>query len=240
MKALRCLFVPEKVPSFLAILILSRVWEIASRVSATLEELSDCLCRSVVFFRLREAPQTGLLYFFFNHSNQNQKAKQVIRVLLKQVLQQLQQIQLHVQNEYKRYIKSPHKIPTNLETLQRLLKSCVQEYYNLSGNRIFILIDALDELRGTRAEEENRERTNCLSCLQQLSETGQVRVLISTRLQYREILQRTFPDLQICAVRGDQGDIERYLDYRLDSILVPSFRGKIKKTILEANKSDNW
>jgi hypothetical protein len=154
--------------------------------------------------------------------------------------QLLPQIPIDVQNEYAAYIRDPENFKPR-EIFERLLMSSIQEYSNLSGNPVFILIDAFDEFHHSRAQQEKRERALFLSCMERLSKTAHVKILISTRLQYRDKLQKHFPESQICEVRGEQQDIERYLDYRLEHFEARgSLKGKIKDTIVEANKTDAW
>jgi hypothetical protein len=193
----------------------------------------------VIFHRLRETPQLGLLYFFFNHSNQEQRAEDAIRVLLKQLLRQLPKLPRDVHNQYSKYKRDPHNVMPGREIYENLLKSAVEEFFNMSSNQVFILVDAYDEFRSTQHEE--RERKCFRSCLLQLSETNKARILVSTRPQYRDLLQESISESRIAEIRGDLIDVERYIDYRLECFDVQAtMKDKIKAAILEENRGEAW
>jgi arginine utilization protein RocB len=150
----------------------------------------------------------GLLYFFFNQSNQKQTAEEVIRVLLKQALRQLQQIPSEVQNEYKRYKKDPHKITPTREKYQSLLECSLQEFAKLSSNPVFVLMDAYDEFVNPEGFEE-QERTELRSSLVKLCGLSSARILITTRPQHVNKLEDTFVGSRATSqILGDMDDIE--------------------------------
>jgi NACHT domain len=183
------------------------------------------------------------VYFFFNHSNQEQKAEEVIRILLKQALRQLQNIPADVQSEYNRYEKDPHNIMTNREKYESLLESSLQEFARLSSYPVFILLDAYDEFVNTKREE--RERKLLRSCLVDLCRASIARILITTRPQHVEKLKATFANSQATSeILGDMDDVERYLEKRLkdepEERISKGMKKRIKTTILDANRKESW
>jgi NACHT domain len=180
------------------------------------------------------------LYFLFNHSNREQKAEDVIRILLKQLVKQLPIIPIDVENEYNRYQKDPHNVMPSQEKFQSLLNSSIQDYFARTSNRAFILIDAYDEFRNCPEEEES-ERTYLRSCLQQLCAADMARVFITTRPQHRDTMQETFPGAQMVEIHGDLKDIEKYLENRLQHFKAqPAMKERIKSAIMDENQTEAW
>jgi hypothetical protein len=180
------------------------------------------------------------LYFLFNHSNREQKAEDVIRILLKQLVKQLLIIPVDVENEYNRYQKDPHNVMPSREKFQSLLNSSIQDYFARTSNRAFILIDAYDEFRNCPEEEES-ERTYLRSCLQQLCAADRARVFITTRPQHCVTMEESFPGGRLVEIHGDLNDIAKYLENRLEHFKAPpAMKERIKRTIMDANQTGAW
>jgi hypothetical protein len=155
-------------------------------------------------------------------------------------VRQFPQIPRVVENEYDGYKRDPHDLMPSQERFQILLKTLIQQYFDLSASRVFILIDAYDEFINTPKDEQH-ERACLLSFLKNLCSTGQTRVLVTTRPQYYGTIQAAFSDVGTAIIRGESIDIERYLEDRLDRInAAPSMKEKIKSAIMEGNKTENW
>jgi len=192
---------------------------------------------SVIFNRLREDPKLCMSYFFFNVSNRDETAENVIRVLLRQIVAQLRRVPGEVNAEYSRFQNDPHKVKPSLDTLASLLRSSLQAF---SSSPSFILLDAYDEFRN--ADNDEGQRSDLCSSLSEICRDGSARILITTRPQYRDVLKDTFSESQIVVVKGDLIDVERHLDERMRPLkrLNNELKANIKKAILDANREDAW
>ena len=192
---------------------------------------------SMIFNRLRENPKLGISYFFFNHSNREETAENVIRVLLRQSVAQLRRIPEDVSTGYFRFINDPHRMMPSRNTFANLLKTSLKEF---SSSPSFILLDAYDEFRNSSDEEG--QRTELCSSLCAIYRSGSTRILITTRPQCRQELKDTYSESQIAVVKGDSADIEKYLDDRIQPLkrLNDELKANIKKTILDANREEGW
>lgn len=193
-----------------------------------------------------QTPQLGIIYFFFNHAEHEQTAENVIRVLLRRLLDQLGRIPDEVQKEYSRYQSDPHNQMPDQTTYGRLLKRSVADFSRLNGNRVFILMDAYDEFLSGKEEKVERateERTALRECLSSLLiETDYAKLLITTRPQYLKELQDTFPKSNIANIHGDEKDMRTYISSRLKRF--PGLTDALKKCImdklLQANEQGKW
>jgi hypothetical protein len=192
---------------------------------------------SLIFNRLREDPTLCISYFFFNHSNRDELAENVLRELLRQVLAQLPTIPINVTTEYSRYKNDPHRIMPSQHTFTNLLKSSLEQF---SSSLKFILIDAYDEFRNT--DDEDSQRINLCSALSKISSDGSTRILMTTRPQCAQELKDSFPYSQIAFVKGDLADVEKYLDDKIRPLkrLNEKLKANIKETILESNRKELW
>ena len=125
---------------------------------------------------------------------------------------------------------------------ESMLKTCIEEFFNVHGNRVFILVDAYDELLSTKEgtpEAPAVERQAIRSCLSQIAESDNARILITTRPHYRKELADSFPKSQVIDIQGDLTDMTTYLSLRLES-LDDVKKKKIMDVLLNANKNENW
>lgn len=187
----------------------------------------------MIFNSLRKSPQIGILYFFFNHANRAQKSEDVIRVLLRQMVGQLEKIPDAINAEYFKYKTDPHKTMPSGDSYTKLLTACIDDFFKAYFNPVFILVDAYDEFKN--AENERKERKVLLSCLRQLCLTDKTRILITTRPQYREELRIALPGQQIIDIEANPADVEKYLNQRIKhEPLSNELKDAIKATITEA------
>jgi predicted metalloendopeptidase len=168
----------------------------------------------------------------------------VIRVLLRQLLDQLGKIPNDVRNEYSRYRNDPHKIMPDRDKYTSMLKGSIEEFFKAKQNRIFILVDAYDELLSSKEEKLERvtaERVAVRSCLAKLTETENAKVLITTRFQHREELKQSFIDSNIVDIHGELKDMRIYLEIRIGPLdLQDPLKVEIIETILEKNAEEKW
>lgn len=139
--------------------------------------------------------------------------------------------------EYSRYMNDPHKVPTSRVKLTSLLKSSLEQF---PSSPRFILIDAYDEFRNSEEEELQKKRLR--SALSEICGNDSAKILITTRPQCRYELKDNFSSSEIAVVKGDLGDVEKYLDdqIQLQNYLHPDLKSNIKQTILDANREEAW
>jgi len=200
--------------------------------------LQPCLtCSSAIFNRLRENPTLGISYFFFDDSNRDETAENVIRALLRQILAQLRRIPRDVSAEYSRFKNDPDRMIRSRYTFASLLKSSLEE---LSSSPSFILLDAYDEFRNK--DDEERQRAQLCSTLSAICRSTSAKILITTRPQCRHELKDVFSSSEIAVIKGDLIDVEKYLgdQIQLHKYLHDDLKANIKKTILDANREEAW
>ena len=217
--------------------------QIPSRVSSS--RLNVSLTRSsVIFNRLLQTPRLGIIYFFFNHSDRTQTAENVVRVLLRQLLTQMDAIPSEVRNEYSRYKQDPHKRMPDRQMYSNLLKCSIEAFFKANKTRIFVLVDAYDELLSTDEEKEINalaEKKAIRSSLSQLSGTGHAKILISTRPHYCQELRNSFPGAIVADVHGDPEDMKTYIKSRLEPFnFHEALKSEIMEQLLKASAKEKW
>jgi hypothetical protein len=105
-------------------------------------------------------------------------------------------------------------------------------------------VDAYDELLGTneqRGDKAAAERAAVLNCLSQLAEIHDVKILITTRHQYRDELLCALRTSKEATIRGDYKDTEMYLQNRLEPLPLPtSLKAVILAELMMANEAEAW
>lgn len=162
--------------------------------------------------------------------------------MLRQLLDQLKKIPDDVRKEYSRYKTGPHKIMPLQDWYESMLKTCIEEFFNVHRNRVFILVDAYDELLSTKEgtpEAPEGERRAIRSCLSQIAESDNAKILITTRRHYRKELEDSFPNTQVLDIHADLKDMTTYLSLRLENLSAVK-KKKIVDALLNANKNEKW
>ena len=186
----------------------------------------------MTFKSLHETPQIGLLYFFFNHANRRQTAEDVIRFLLRQLVNQFRTVPQRIELEYKKYENDPHKLMPTQGKWVKLFIDCLEEFVRLFFSRVFILLDAYDEFY--HEESEMKERADLLSYMQQISSIKDVRLFITSRIQYRGLLAQEF-SAPVAEIEVHVSDVDKYVVEQMQPRpLTPALKDKIKSTILNA------
>jgi hypothetical protein len=127
------------------------------------------------------------------------------------------------------------------DTYAMLLKSAVEEFYKATTNPVFILVDAYDELLSSKFEKATLEREKVRSFLSLLDAAGRAKILITTRIHYREELKNSFGGPIMADVHGDLGDMRLYLSERLARLrLRQPLKNEIMEKLLLENESDKW
>jgi hypothetical protein len=193
----------------------------------------------VIFHRLRQNPRLRISYFVFNHSNKGETAENVIRFLLKAAVAQLPKVPDDVYNDYRAYERDPHKLPLETPRLESLLKSSLNELFNVTSSPSCILLDAYDEFSNVNVNAEKRERAELRNCLSEISRSQTTKIFITTRPHCISELQGDFIGPQVAEYKGDLVDVEHYLDVELlvRKDLTPNLKASIRITILETSKN---
>jgi hypothetical protein len=106
------------------------------------------------------------------------------------------------------------------------------EFYTLYKTPVFVLLDAYDELDSTD-EHLNGERERFTSYLKDLNNEPGIRILNSTRPDFRNRLEAAFVKSRSVAIKSHESDIEIYIRKRLSNY---GFSGELKTKIVETIK----
>lgn len=156
----------------------------------------------------------------------NETAKNVIRRLLRQIVEQLPEIPASVRHAYSEYMKSRDREVPGLGLFLSLLKNSIKKLYELNPYGVFILLDAYDEFKNKTYEVE--ERKSLRTCLSEVSSISGARLLISTREHGCLDLKASFPNVLVTKIHGDPADVKAYLDQRL---AVKDISAGLKQTV---------
>jgi len=191
---------------------------------------------SVIFNQLKQTPQLAILYFLFSHANKDQKAEDVVRMLLKQILGQLKgHLPSSVKEEYKRYKNDIHQTMPTPAKFTKLLAESISVFAKVYSNDVFILIDAFDEFQ--TQENQRRERKRLTTFLGEINETKKARILITTRPEHRDSLQTSFECSAIIEIKADRTDIDKYLGERMENETIgEELKETIKNKVREGSK----
>jgi hypothetical protein len=192
---------------------------------------------------LLQTPQLGIIYFFFNHSDRTQTAEIVIRVLLRQILEQLDNLPDMVISEYSRYKHDRHKRMPDRETFVRLLAFSIEQFYKGNKNQVFILVDAYDELLSTKENAGGAalEKSAVRSSLSVINQTNCAKILITTRPHHCQELQNTFQESRIIDIQGNHQDMETYIKGQMQPFDFPEALQKVVLSeLLQSNLGEKW
>lgn len=151
----------------------------------------------------RNALKVGVLFFYFDYNDsKSQRAEDVVAILLKQLVYQLDELPDRLDEVYERYIKQGLRERPATDILTKLLIECSK------FDKVFLVIDAFDEC-------QEKERSKMILCFQQLSKSG-ISQFITTRSHlYDNLVQQLGSDpMEICA-QGN--DIKEYIRKRLEN-----------------------
>jgi hypothetical protein len=202
---------------------------------STLAVISSDICSSAVYRQLRGRPdQPGVLRFLFDHNVRDQKADDVLKVLLRQLLEQFEFLSLALLDKCLAHKKNGSEVGG--KTWLELLKTGVSEFHKVSSNPIFILVDAYDEF--LNRDNEDLERRRFREYIGDLNATGKSSILITTRDPLDQELATGF-DSRNVKMQADGEDIDKFLDNEIDALnLQDKRKAQIKDTI--KNQSGQW
>jgi len=193
---------------------------------------SDSVHRSTVYNKLSEKPRHTILTYFFDHLIREQEANEVLKVLLKQLLQQFELLSPALLDECLNEKNKGSKVGG--DTLLKLWKMAVSEFYKNSANPIFILVDAYDEFLN-KVNKQQAERRRFRGYIKAINETGRAAILITTRDHLEDELRDSF-ESRVIKMQADGDDIDKFLDKKVDPMdLIPDNKAYIKKKIKQVN-----
>jgi len=162
-------------------------------------------------------------------------ATHAIRVMLRQLLEQLETIPEKVCTVYSRDNKPG--VQTGPATYKDLLTSCISEFSKLHSSRVFVVVDAYDEFENE--ENERKERGEFRSVLTEIEKIGNSSIFITTRAECSRDLEETFSKPIMVNMEVDIEDIEGYLNSQLEyQDLPPECQEKFKTIIRKNNEKD--
>ena len=152
--------------------------------------------------RFQNDPSIGIAYLYCNFRRQDQqKAKDLLESLLKQLAQSQSSLPSNVKELYDR-----HKIKRSrlsLDEVSRCLQSVAAIY-----SRVFIIVDALDE-----CQVSDGCRTRFLTEILNLQDKRGVNVFATSRF-IPEIINEFEGSAQL-EIRASEQDVRTYLDYHM-------------------------
>ncbi len=141
----------------------------------------------------------GIAYLYCNYrQQQQQKAKDLLSSLLKQLAQRQPSVAAEVKKLYEQH-RAKKTAPSFYDIVQ-VLQSTIQLY-----SRVFIIVDALDE-----CQVSNGVRKRFLSELFNLQAKAEVNLLATSR--FIPDIEKEFEDSIILEIRATKEDVQRYLD----------------------------
>lgn len=147
-------------------------------------------------------PRIAVIHFYFDYNDEkNQKAGDLIRSLLKQMVYQLDSVPDDVVTAYRRASEKGRE--PNRRSFIELISTCARKF-----SKIFILIDAYDEC----VEGERGLLTEFFDLLE-----GGVNLFtyITTRVHLRNDLKDKFQRAIELEIRASDEDVTKYLTERL-------------------------
>ena len=191
---------------------------------------------SAVYNQLRERFRLGVLLFFFNHLIPNQEADDVLRVLLRQLLEQFEFLSPGILNECLDHKRKGSKVGG--KTWMELLKTAILEFHKISSNPVFILVDAYDEF--LNRDNEDLQRRRFREYIGDLNATGKVSILITTRDPLDHELATGFESRNL-KMQTDGEDIDKFLDSQIDPLnLNDKSKALVKGIIKKENEAEKW
>jgi hypothetical protein len=179
----------------------------------------------VIYHKLRETPQIGIVFFLFKIYNREQTAIDALRVLLRQLLQQCDEIPESIYSAYSSQSPAP-----DFDTLLKLFAASLSAFSSTYSRPVFILLDAFDEFKNET--DEGHQRGNFLDAISTVLNSGNVKVFVTARLQNRDELLAKFKRAVVKEVETDHDDVKKYLDRQLEgSRLSPQLQAAIKEKI---------
>ena len=156
--------------------------------------------------------KTGVVHFYFEYSNRKQqRTKDFIRSLIKQLIYQLDTIPESILNVYNRVLNDGPGAEPNNTQLAELLKDCFATF-----STVFIIVDAFDEC-------ENSERGQIMSVLEKLPKfklrlfiTGRPSVLEFQNYDENDPMRAWLKNAKKEQISAKQEDIANYLQRELN------------------------
>jgi hypothetical protein len=148
-----------------------------------------------------------------------------------------------VMDEYSKYKRDPHKRLPDRKKFVRLLASSIEEFVESNKNRVFILVDAYDELLSPKekAGAAALEKSELRSSLSVLNRTNCAKILITTRPHYCEELRETFPESRTAEIQGNPADMETYIRSEMKAFDFPGLlQEEILRGLLISNLEEKW
>lgn len=187
----------------------------------------------MIYRKLLETPQIGIIFFLFKISNRTQTTTDALRVLLRQLLQQCDEIPESIYSAY-----SPQSSEPDFDTLLKLLAASLSAFSSTYSRPVFILLDAFDEFKNEK--DEGHQRGSFLDAISTVLNSGNVKVFVTSRLPNLDDLLAKFKGAVVKEVETNRDDVEKYLDRQLEgSRLSPELQAAIKEKIT-AEADQSW
>jgi hypothetical protein len=179
----------------------------------------------VIYHKLGETAQLGILFFLFKISNREQTTTDALRVLLRQLLQQCDEFPGSVYSAYSSQSSAP-----DFDLLLKLFVASLSAFSSTYSRPVFILLDAFDEFKNET--DEGYQRGRFLDAISTVLNSGNVKVFVTTRLPNLDDLLAKFKGAVVKEVETNRDDVKKYLDRQMEgSRLSPELQAAIREKI---------
>jgi len=205
-------------------------WKIGDQVLGTLFSLLDSAfksnrCSSKVIdslshdiFTVAGTHNVGLTYFYFDYKNQErQEPKYLLKALIRQLAGQVPVFRPYIEGLYLQC--EGRAASLELSDLFYCFDAICRDF-----DHAFVVLDALNEI------ESSKRISLFENVLERMFTSTSVKLFITSRPG--SIPASFMSNVQLVHMDGNTGDIQKYLDQKIDSRMFPGLHDAIRKEIL--------
>jgi len=167
----------------------------------------------------------GVVHYYFEYNRrESQRADEVVKSLLKQLIYQLDTIPENVEQAYQQFETRGLIATPNFDSFVEFFIACSRKFFT----KVFIFLDAYDE----SLDEERRALVNALDKM--LKSGPKIYVYITTRSHLVSELSKELGVVKKLEIKAVDSDISKYLSKKLEpeKDLDPEIESNIKSSIL--------
>jgi ankyrin repeat domain-containing protein 50 len=167
----------------------------------------------------------GVVHFYFEYNRrENQRADEVIKSLLKQLIYQLDTIPENVEQAYQQFETRGLIATPNFDSFVDFFIACSKKFFT----KVFIFLDAYDE----SLDEDKRTLVTALDKM--LKSGPKIYVYMTTRPHLVGELSKELGEVEKLEIKAVDSDISKYLNQKLEpeKDLDPEIESNIKSSIM--------
>ena len=164
--------------------------------------------------------KSAVLFVYFDYQDRfNQTAIQVLRILLRQIIAQLDAIPSSIIDLYEEC--TSRDTPLDLSNVLEQFTSCCRHF-----DSVYVLFDAFDEC-------DDNQQEQIRSLIEELLLQPSLRVMLTSR-PYLRALQKLSETALVIPISAQEPDVREFLVSRLDGALLPqAFKNEIVDTVAQ-------